>query len=486
MSVIQLPYKYETRAYQQAFWDAMCEIDILPSGEIKVTLLKDRAFLLWHRRSGKDLTFINWLTMMAFYHRIGTYWYMFPFLNQAKKVVWDGMDDMGRKFMDYFPPGLIYDTNETELQIILRHPNDPSKPGSILQLMGADKFAKSGVGPNPVGVAFSEYAVNAKCELAWHYVMPMLRQNGGWAVFLTTPRGKNHAYQLWKIAQQQPDVWFTSLQTVEQTRRDSDFDKVNPMFPYRSPVMSDEMIQADRNDGMTEETVQQEYYCSFNAPTVGAYFAKQLQLLRTQGRITTCPWEPSLGVETWWDIGHTDSTAIWFVQKLFREVRCIDFYHNRLHPFSHYANVLREGHRGLYVYNRHLGPHDLSVKEYFANKTRVETAREFGINFQIQPKISDKEDGIHFARQLLPRCIFDAERCEYGIDALETYHCEYDEETKVLGDKPEHDWSSDPSEAFILGASADSTGRHAGVHGTDRGPRPAYAVMNHDIRRRTR
>lgn len=469
MTTVELPYQFDSRSYQQEYWDAMTEITIV-DGTPSVKLLLDRAFLVWHRRSGKDLNFVNWMMFMAYYHRIGTYWYMFPFLKQAKQVVWDGMDDMGRKFVDYFPQEIVYDTNESELQIILRRP-DGDGPGSIIQLMGADKFTKSSVGPNPIGVGLSEYAVSAKMEGAWHYCMPMLRQNGGWAVFLTTPRGKNHAYNLWQQARKQPDRWFTSLKTVEDTKRDSTFDKVNPRFPYLSPVVSQEMLEMERTDGMTEETIQQEYYCSFNAPQTGAYFSPQMDMLRRQGRITRVPWEPSLPVETWWDIGHDDNTSIWFVQKLFREVRCIDFYTNRLKEFGHYAAKLREGDRNLYVYSQHIGPHDLEVKEWFANKTRLVAASDLGVRFTVADKVASKQEAIEMVRRTLPRCLFDENRCEYGINALETYHAEYDEETKVLSNTPEHDWASNPADAFMTGCSKDTSSRGVGPRGTDDRPR---------------
>lgn len=481
--IIELPYHFDPRSYQQEFWNEMVEISMVNNTPI-IKLLKDRAFLCWHRRSGKDLNFVNFAMMMAYYHRIGTYWYMFPFLKQAKQVVWDGKDDMGRRFVDYFPADIIYDTNESELQVILVDPSTGG-PGSIIQLMGADKFSKSSVGPNPVGVGFSEYAISAKMETAWHYCMPMLRQNGGWAVFLTTPRGKNHAYELWNTARRQPENWFTSLKTIAETSRDSDFDKVNPRFEYKSPVVSDAMIHKDVEDGMTEEMVRQEYFCSFNAPIMGAYFAKQMENLRLNGRITRVPWEPSLAVDTWWDIGHDDHTSIWFVQRLFREIRLIDFYHNRMQEFGHYASKLRENQRGLYVYGTHIGPHDLAVKEWFANKTRIQTAADLGIRFRLAEKTSNKDEHIQMVRAMLPRCIFDEVSCEYGINALEAYHCEFDEERKVLGLKPEHDWAADPADAFMTGASTDTTVRAMGARGNDERPRQR-AVAHYDVLQRKR
>lgn len=477
MPDVQLPYNYDPRSYQEEVWNALIEITQDDAGQIQVRLLKDRAFLKWHRRAGKDLTIVNLVMVLAYYHRVGTYWYLFPFRTQAKETIWDGKDDSGRRFVDYFPSEIVYDTNETELQITLCDraalEQGVRAPGSVIQLKGADKFSKSSVGPNPVGVVLSEYAVSVKMQVAWNLIQPMLASNGGFAFFATTPRGKNHAYQLWNSARQS-DRWFTSLKTVNDTRRDSSFDKVNPHRRYLDPVVTEEQIQNDMEDGMSEEKVQQEYYCSDNATMQGAYFSKAIDELRRQGKVGIVPWEPGLPVETWWDIGRDDNTSIWFVQKLFREIRLIDFYTNRLKEFTHYVQALKTDDfkdgktcpRSKYIYDRHVGPHDLEVDEWFVGRTRKETAASLGVHFTVQPKCANKMDSIEFARSILPRCLFNERNTQYGLNALECYHAEADEEDNVLNVGPHHDWSSNPADAFQVGASADSTGHGTGVHGT--------------------
>lgn len=196
----------------------------------------NRAAIVWHRRSGKDKACFNYLVKRAC-ERVGTYYYFLPNRPQAKKVIWDNIDNDGFKMLDHIPKEIIVKTNETELKIELIN-------GSIIQLVPADIFSQSGVGSNPIGVVFSEYSVtDAK---AWDYLRPILKVNGGWAIFNFTPRGQNHAWKLLEVAKGNKETWFTEILTVEDTN-----------------ILTAADIQAERNEGMPEDTIQQEYYCKF-------------------------------------------------------------------------------------------------------------------------------------------------------------------------------------------------------------------------------
>ena len=205
-----------------------------------------RACLVWHRRSGKDLTALNW-TATAMYERVGTYFHCFPEYNQGRKVMWDGMDGNGRKFTDHIPRDLRKSTNNTEMKIELNQPKG-SESGSIWQIIGADNY-DSVVGANPVGIVFSEWAISDKYQQAWDYFRPMLVENGGWAVFIYTPRGRNHGWDLYQDALNNQD-WFCQLLTVDDTG-----------------VVSKEDIERERRSGYSEDMIQQEFYCSFIAST---------------------------------------------------------------------------------------------------------------------------------------------------------------------------------------------------------------------------
>jgi hypothetical protein len=222
---IDIPYNHSPRIYQIPFWSAM------EDG-------RKRACLVWHRRSGKDLTAVNW-TVTAMTERIGTYYHAFPEYNQGRKVMWDGMDGEGKKFTDHIPKDLRKSTNNTEMKIELVN-------GSIWQIIGADNY-DSVVGANPVGIVFSEWAISDKYPQAWDYFRPMLVENGGWAVFIYTPRGRNHGFDLYRDALDNPD-WFCQLLTIDDTQ-----------------VISREDIDRERRAGYSEDMIQQEFFCSFIA-----------------------------------------------------------------------------------------------------------------------------------------------------------------------------------------------------------------------------
>lgn len=192
MSQITLPHLFTPRDYQIPFlsaWDSGFK----------------RLILVGHRRLGKDkMVFANLPKKMM--ERVGTYFYFLPTYTQAKKVIWTGADGAGFRFLDHFPDAIIKNKNETEMRITLVN-------GSILQLVGADNIDRI-VGTNPIGVVFSEYAL-MKPEV-WDYVSPILAENGGWAVFVYTPRGQNHAYELLINGQKNPR-WHVEILPVSKT-----------------------------------------------------------------------------------------------------------------------------------------------------------------------------------------------------------------------------------------------------------------------------
>jgi hypothetical protein len=203
-------------------------------------------------------------------------------------------------------------------------------------------------------------------------------------------------------------------------------------------------IDEDRKDGMSEEMIQQEYYCSFEAPIVGAYYGQLMAVAEKEKRITNVPWEVKLPVNTVWDIGVGDSCAIWFYQQINDEIRVIDYYENSGEGLPHYAKHLAAK---PYVYGKHWAPHDIAVREFTTGRSRLETARSLGIKFLVIPKQSI-EDGIEAVRGIIPRCWFDETKCENGIEALKQYHKDWDDINKVFKESPAHDWSSHGSDAF--------------------------------------
>lgn len=351
----------------------------------------------------------------------GVYYYIFPTYSQAKKVIWDSMTNDGKRILDYFPEELVIQKNSQEMKIRMK-----AKDGqeSLFQLVGSDNY-DSLMGTNPRGVVFSEYALQD--PRAYQYIRPILTANQGWALFISTPRGKNHLWQLAELAKASPE-WFYIKLSVEDT--------------HHIPM---EEIEKERREGlMSEDMIQQEYFTSFEMGVEGAYYTSYLDRMRREGKIGIIPWENGFKVHTAWDIGVHDSTTIIFFQTIGQTVRIIDCYENSKQGLEHYAEVIASK---PYLYGTHIAPHDIRVKEWGSGITRFEKARQLGIKFTIADDHT-VPDGIEACRSLFSKLWIDEKKCENLIKALENYRQEYDSKRKVYRPRPLHDWSSHFSDSF--------------------------------------
>ncbi len=219
---VEIPHKFQPRDYQIPFLSAMVDTGF------------KRAVIVWHRRSGKDLTVLAGVVVPKMLERVGTYFYIFPTYNQGRKALWDGIDRDGIPLLDRFPPEAVKAKNEAEMRIELTN-------GSAFQIIGCDNIDNI-VGTNPIGVVFSEYPIG-KAQ-AWDFIRPILAENGGWAIFDFTPRGMNHG---WKILQQAKaeDDWFYQVLTVDDT-----------------DALTKETLESEKRQ-MPSDLFYQEYYCRF-------------------------------------------------------------------------------------------------------------------------------------------------------------------------------------------------------------------------------
>lgn len=214
-----------------------------------------RFFLAWHRRAGKD-TFGMDFTRERMYERKGTYIHFFPFHTQAKRAIWSGIDARtGERFIDRaFPKIMRESENNTELSITM-------DCGSTWQMLGSDNYDRATIGGNPCGIVFSEWAL---CDpAAWEYIRPIIVENGGWVMFITTFRGRNHAWRMYENVKDL-DNWFASLRTINDTQRLDG-----------SPIISKKDVDNEIRDGMDPALVQQEFYCNPDAATTGAIYTRQ-------------------------------------------------------------------------------------------------------------------------------------------------------------------------------------------------------------------
>jgi hypothetical protein len=213
-----------------------------------------------------------------------------------------------------------------------------------------------------------------------------------------------------------------------------------------TPIISLADLEAERREGKSEEFLQQEYYCSFNAAIQGSYYGKLILEAEQGGRITRVPYDSALPVFTAWDLGIGDATGIWFVQPTAFEFRVIDYYESSGEGLSHYAKKLQEK---PYVYAKHIMPHDIEVRELGTGKSRKEVALSLGIRpIDVCPKDLSVEDGINQVRSILPRCYFDEEKTRAGVRALKDYKKEWDEKRQEFKSYAYHDWTSHAADAF--------------------------------------
>lgn len=401
---ITLPLNYKCRPYQVPFWEAM--------------KTKNRAVLVWHRRAGKEKTCWNFLLTRAV-QKVGTYYYLFPHFSQGRKILWDGADKNGFRLLHHIPTELIDgNANSTEMKVRLKN-------GSLIQIIGTNNV-DSIVGTNPIGCVFTEYSLQV--PVAWQLIRPILVENGGWAVFNFTPRGANHGKDIYEMSKSNPD-WFSQLLTVKDTG-----------------AVSEEDIQKEREAGMSEDFIQQEFYCSFTLGVEGSYYAKYMQESRDDERIGNVPWNKQSRVYTAWDLGYGDSCSIIFYQVAGQEIHIIDYYENHGEGLPHYAGILKDK---PYIYADHYAPHDIDSHAFSSGLSAREVGSSLGLKFITLPTLKLRlEDGIEAVRGLFPRVWIDETKCKYLIKCLENYRKEFDERLESYKERPRHDKYSHGADAM--------------------------------------
>lgn len=241
-----------------------------------------RRFMLpWHRRAGKDIFGLS-LSSNEMRSRVGTYVHCFPKTAHAERAIWDGVDPrIGSKFVDIAFGDI--EANRDNRKLLIEAYN-----GSVWQMIGSDNYNRM-VGSNIVGAVFSEWAL---CDpRAWDYIRPMLLENKGWAVFISTYRGRgNH---MWKMAQElkdNPEWYFEELDVTKTTDI------------YGNRILTDADIQSERDSGMSEAMIQQEYYCNPAAVFDGAIYGSETTALREALNRQKAVYDPARPVYCVWNL----------------------------------------------------------------------------------------------------------------------------------------------------------------------------------------
>lgn len=369
-----------------------------------------------HRRAGKTVACINELIKGALTCPLPNprFAYVAPYHAQAKDVAWAYLKEFSAPI-----PGVQF--HESELRV--DYPN-----GGRVRLYGAEN-AERLRGLYLDGVVVDEYA-DFDPRVWPEIIRPTLADRKGWAIKIGTPKGRNQFARDYEAAVQ--DGFALMLKASETGLLDAD------------------ELEAMRRE-LTPEQYEQEFECSFTAAIKGAYYGKEMAQALDEGRILDLPYMPEHGVETWWDLGVSDSTAIWFVQRAGEWLHVIDYYEASGEGLGHYAKVI---HAKPYIYTRHVAPHDIEARDWSqlseTAKSRKEVAASLGIRFEVTPQ-HGVADGINAVRMRLPRCRFDAAKCERGLEALRQYRVAWNDKMQVAKDHPLHDWTSHGADAFRTG-----------------------------------
>lgn len=361
------------------------------------------------------------------------YWHVMPTLTQARLSAWDILRDIS-----WPVPG----SKRNETQMSVTYPN-----GNRVQLMGADK-PDSLRGPGLAGLSLDEYSQIPGATFG-EVLSKALGDRLGYCIFAGTIKGKDQLYDTYTAAKDDAE-WYAVWQDIDASL----FSEEGPTITALTRAMEDDRKLVLKGV-MTQAEFDQEWYLSPEAAIKGAIYGNEIAAARKAGRITRVPFDPMLPVDTDWDIGFGDATAIWFSQSLRSgEVRLIDYYEASGEALPHYAQVLkkREAERS-YVYGTHWAPWDFAATSFETGKSRMAAAKEHGFSFKQSPRLAktvqgEVEEGINAARLLLARCWFDEEKCEAGLEALRHYRRDFNTRLDEFKPTPVHDWASHGADAF--------------------------------------
>lgn len=390
----------------------------------------NRQLLVWHRRAGKDEVNLNQHAVAAF-NRIGTYWHMLPEYAQARKAIWNAVNPhtSKRRIDEAFPPRIRANTNENEM--FIRFVN-----GSTWQVVGSDSY-DSLVGTPPVGITFSEWALAN--PTAWAYLAPILAENGGWASFISTPRGNNHLRGMYDEFKDDPS-WFVEVLRASDTGAASE-EAIEETWKSYMALFGREMA---------DMLIDQEYECSFSGALIGAYWGVEINRAEHDGRVAVTPIDPKHPVHTAWDLGKAVNNPIWCFQVIGGRPYIVDFYQPDSDDLDDWVDWLNErGYHGT-----DYCPHDVMAPwAWGSGRTRFDVLKSKGRKPHVVPRVP-VGDGLQAGRKTINEARFHAgadergERMKVGVEGLRSYRREWDGDRKRFNDIPHKDWAEHIGSAF--------------------------------------
>lgn len=382
-----------------------------------------------HRRFGKDLEMFTLFWCEAIRVK-GIYIYFLPTIGQSRHVIWETIGEEGKSLLERIPNQCVSAINQSDQKIVFKN-------GSILYVTGSDNY-KRWIGMNARLVGFSEFQDSNVAAL--DALRPMITRNKGGIIINGTPRAYNHLGEMWHEQEHNPEWYVTNLKCTDTYEWDG------------SRIITPEMIEQERNNGMPEDLIKQEYFGSWDAAMVGSYYGNILGQLKEEGKIDdSFTYNPNLPVYTGWDIGWSDQTAIWFIQRHpTYGLVAFDYYEMNQQKIDFYGKIMEQKRREYgWTKEREINfaPHDASSESVGAGNL-INLAREVGIQFIPTEKPRKKIHGIHLVRHKLPMFCFNGSKCSVGLKRLSEYRSEFDMKARIIKINPVHDVASHGADAF--------------------------------------
>lgn len=346
------------------------------------------------------------------------YGIVYPTYKQAELTVWDML-----KFYSKEIPGIK--KNEIKLQIT--YPN-----GAKLRLFGADN-PDALRGPAFWGLGFDEYS-QQPANIFSEVLSKSLADHLGFAIFVGTIKGKNQLYRTYEIAKANPQEWDYIWQDIDKTLITENDETM--MLLKRALKDDRKLVEQGM---MPQQEFDQEWYLATEAAIRGAYYATQLAEAHKQNRIRILPYDPALLVHTVWDLGIGQAMGIGFFQRVGLELRMIDYWEGENKEGM--PTAIKEIKNKIYVYGRHFAPHDINTTEITTEKTRRQTAKELGIEFEEIPDLS-VDDGISISRLIWSHLWIDEKKCQIWLDYISQYHQEWNEQRGMFNPRPHKDFTN--------------------------------------------
>lgn len=400
-----------------------------------------RAVLCWHRRYGKDELALHY-SAIAMVRRPATYWYLLPLKDQARTAIWEAINPhTGKRRIDEAFPDELFVKRETDMLIKCK------ANASTWQIKGSDNY-QAAIGSPPAGIVFSEYALSNPD--AWAFLRPILRENNGWVIFNSTPRGHNHFEHLLRYAlspEGVEDGWFGQVLTVDDT---------GSMTPEQLQRELREIAAERQSLEEAQALVQQEYYCSFDSATPGAIYGPIIAQMEKDGRIGDVPHHPGFAVQASTDIGASegnDMGVVWS-QKIGNWTNIIDCEgapNVGIDKLAEWLNDRAMQRKFLYAPIAVNLPHDAGHPQP-SNEGAASFAQKLFKAYQYQNRVNVVTKSLAWSitrvKHSLAAIRIDRKACARLIEAMRCYHRKWDPVKKCYSENPVHDWTSNLNDAL--------------------------------------